>query len=166
MSYSPTKDYQHSACYSHPPKHSSVASDIRTEGEATTKSAHQARLLPALARALHWYLQSLRSFEPLFPSTGTDSPFVSTHSGSPFASAGTGPPFDQAPNDTAGLYELGYPHAPLPLSSLPTGSSVSVPPFTAIPIPLGVGSPGQQHVSLPLPPHNGQLILDPPSFQC
>ena len=47
----------------------------------------------------------------------------SAHSGSPFASTGTGPPFAQASIDTAGLYELGYRHAPLRLFSLPMGSS-------------------------------------------
>ncbi|KIK05986.1 hypothetical protein K443DRAFT_3518 [Laccaria amethystina LaAM-08-1] len=41
-----------------------------------------------------------------------------------------------------------------------------VPPFRAIPIPLGVGGPGQQHARpLPLPPHNGQqFLVDPPLF--
>ena len=119
--------------------------------------------IPALARAFRLYLQSLRSFVPPSPSTGMNSPFVSTHSGSPFASTGTDPPFAQAPIDTAGLYGLGYHHVPLPLSSLPTGSSGSVLPCT-IPNPLGVGGPGQQHARpLPLPPHNGQLLLvDPP----
>ena len=81
----------------------------------------------------------------------------SRHSGSPFASTGTGPSFAQASIDTARLYELGYRHAPPCLSSLPMGSSGSVPPFGAIPIPLGVGGPGQQHACpLPLLPHNGQ----------
>ena len=68
--------------------------------------------------------------------------------------------------DAAELHALGYRHVPLPLSSLPTGSSGPVPsPFVAIPIPLGVGGPGQQHARpLPLPPpHNGQqLLVDPP----
>ncbi|KIJ99298.1 hypothetical protein K443DRAFT_175234 [Laccaria amethystina LaAM-08-1] len=80
---------------------------------------------------------------PPFSSTRTGPPFVSTHSSSPFASTGTGPPFAQTPIDTAGLYELGYRHASLPLSALPTGTSGPVPPFCAIPIPLSVGGPGQ-----------------------
>ena len=84
----------------------------------------------------------------------------STHSGLPFASTGTGPPFAQASIDTAGLYELGYRHAPLCLSFLPIGSSGSVPPFSAIPITLGVGDPGQQHACpVSLLPHNGQQLL-------
>ncbi|EDR07290.1 uncharacterized protein LACBIDRAFT_388494 [Laccaria bicolor S238N-H82] len=57
--------------------------------------------------------------------------------------------------DAAGLYELGY-RLPLPLSSLPTGSS------SAIPIPLGVGGPGQHARPLPLPPHTGHhLPIEP-----
>ena len=61
------------------------------------------------------------------------SPFVSAHPRSPFASTSTGP---QVLVDTAGLYEFGYRRAPLPLSSLSTGSSGSAPPFGVIPIPL------------------------------
>ena len=101
-------------------------------------------------------------------STCTGSLFVSTHSGSLFAFAGTGPSIAQAPMDTAGLSELGYRHVPLCLSSLPVGSSGSVPPLGAILIPLGVGCPGQQHVR-PLPPlpHNGQQPpCRTPSFWC
>ena len=96
------------------------------------------------------------------PSTCTGSLFVSTHSGSPFPFVGTGPSIAQAPIDTPGLSELGY--APLCLSSLQMGSSGSVPPFGAIPIPLGSGGPDQQHAR-PLPPlpHNGQqLLVKPP----
>ena len=100
-----------------------------------------------------------------FPSTDTHLPFVSPHSGSPFPSTAT--LFAQAPIDIVGLYKLGYRQAPLPLSALPTKSSGSVPPFSAVPIPLAVESPGQQHARpLLLPSHNGQLLLDPPSFQC
>ena len=117
-------------------------SDARTEGEETIKSPPQARLLP--------YPPLLT---PVHTGSGSRSPFLST--GSPFA---------PTQMDAAGLYELGYRHAPLPLSS---SSSSSGPPFGAIPIPLGVGGPGpQQHARarpLPLPPHNGQhLIIDPP----
>ena len=88
----------------------------------------------------------------------------SRHSGSPFASTSTGPPFAQASIDAAGLYEPGYRHAPLCLSFLPIGSSGSVPPFSAIPITLGVGDPGQQHACpVPLLPHNRQqLLIEPP----
>ncbi|EDR07161.1 uncharacterized protein LACBIDRAFT_294566 [Laccaria bicolor S238N-H82] len=108
----------------------------------------------------HWYC--LR---------GTDSPSVSTHSGSPFASTllkltsqidfralGMRPPFAQAPIETAGLEELGYCHALLPLS--PTESSSSVPPILIL---LGVGGPGQQLARpFPPPPHKGQLLVDHP----
>ena len=42
--------------------------------------------------------------------------------------------------------------------------SGSIPPFEAIPIPLGIGGPGQQHTRpLPFLPHNGQqLRVEPP----
>ncbi|KIJ97341.1 hypothetical protein K443DRAFT_681613 [Laccaria amethystina LaAM-08-1] len=183
--YSPSKEQQHSASYSHSPNKTQRAlpsrgtvhdlfsfsapspgtgfsasapspgagrgantkegSDTRTEGEETIKSPHQARLLP--------YPPLLT---PVHTGSGSRSPFIST--GSPFAPASIS-------MDAAGLYELGYRYAPLPLSSLPTGSSGPVPPpFGAIPIPLGVGGPGQQHARpLPLPPHNGQqLLVDPP----
>ena len=172
-SYSPTKEQQHSASYSHSPNKTQRAlpsrgtvhdlfsfsapspgasrgpsanarkeSDTRTEGEETIKFPHQARLLP--------YPPLLT---PVHTGSGSHSPFLST-----------GPPFAPTPMDAAGLYELGYRHAPLPLSSSSSGSG---PPFGAIPIPLGVGGPGQQqHVRarpLPLPPHNGQqLVVDPP----
>ena len=116
-------------------------SDTQTEGEETIKSPHQARLLP--------YPPLLT---PVHTSSGSHSPVLST-----------GLPFAPTPMDAAGLYELGYRHAPLPLSSSSSGSG---PPFSAIPIPLGVGGPGQQHGRarpLPLPPHNGQhLIVDSP----
>ena len=120
-------------------------SDAWTEGAEMTTSPHQARLLfcPPLLMPLHTSPGSRSPFVhtestfvsagSLFPSTGTGSPFVSTHSGSPFASTGTGP---EAPVDTAGLYEFGYRHAPLPLSSLSTASSGFVPPLGVIPIPL------------------------------
>ena len=71
-------------------------SDTRTEGEETINLPLQARLLP---------------YQPLLMpvnTSGSRSPFVST--GSPFAPASM---------DAVGLYELGYRHAPLPLSSLP-----------------------------------------------
>ena len=171
-SYSPTKEQQHSSSYSHSPNktqrvlpsrgtvhdlfsfsapspgagrvasaNTGEESDVRTEGEATIKSPPQARLLP--------YPPLLT---PIHTGSGSRSPFLST--GSPFA---------PTPMDAAGLYELGYCHAPLPLSS----SSGSGPPFNAIPIPLGVGGPGQQQHAharpLPLPPHNRQQLLpDPP----
>ena len=90
----------------------------------TVKSPHRACLLP--------YPPLLM---PVHTSSGSRSPFVST-----------GLPFAPASMDTGGLYEFGYCHAPLPLSSLPMGSSVSVPPFRGISTPLGVGGPGQQHV--------------------
>jgi len=175
-SYSPTKEQQHSASYSHSPNKTQRAlpprgtvhdlfsfsapspvagrgpsantreeSNTQTEGEETIKSPHQARLLP---------------YPPLLTPVHTGS---GSGSRSPFIS--TGSPFAPASMDAAGLYELGYRHAPLPLSSLPTGSSGSTSPFVPIPIPLGVGGPGQQHARpLPLPPpHNGQqLLLDPP----
>ena len=172
MSYSPTKEQQHSASYSHSPNktqrplpsrgtvhdlfsfsapspgagrgpstNTREASDTRTEGEETIKSPHQARLLP--------YPPLLT---PVHTGSGSRSPFLST-----------GSPFVPTPMDATGLYELGYRHAPLPLSS----SSASIPPFSAIPIPLGVGGPGQQQHArarpLPLPLHNGQQLLpDPP----
>ena len=167
-SYSPTKEQQHSASHSNSPNktqralpsrgtvhdlfsfsapspgagrgssaNAREASDTRTEGEETIKSPHQARLLP--------YPPLLT---PVHTGSGSRSPFLST--GSPFA---------PTPMDAAGLYELGYRHAPLPLSS----SSGSGPPFGVIPIPLGVGGPGQQQHGrarpLPLPPHNGQQLL-------
>jgi len=175
-SYSPTKEQQHSMSNSHSPTKtqrnlpprgtvhdlfsfsapSPVAgrgpsantreeSNTRTEGEETIKSPHQARLLP---------------YPPLLTPVHTGS---GSGSRSPFVS--TGSPFAPASMDAAGLYELGYRHVPLPLSSVPTGSSGSTSPFVAIPIPLGVGGPGQQHARpLPLPPpHTGQqLLLDPP----
>ena len=110
-------------------------SDTRTEGEETNKSPHQARLLP---------------YPPLLTpvhTSGSCSPYVST--GSPFAPASM---------DAAGLYELGCRHAPY--LYLPSHGIFRF--HTAIPILLGVGGPGQQHTHpLPLPPHNGQLIIDP-----
>ena len=172
-SYSSTKEQQHSSSYSHSPNKTQRAlpsrgtvhdlfsfsapspgashgpsantreeSDTRTEGEETIKLPHQARLLP--------YPPLLT---PVHTGSGSRSPFLST-----------GPPFAPIPMDAAGLYELGYRHAPLPLSSSSSGSG---PPFNAIPIPLGVGGPGQQQHArvrpLPLPPHNGQHLLpDPP----
>ena len=95
----------------------------RTHGQKqkkTIKSSHQACLLP--------YLPLLM---PVHTSSGSRSPFVST-----------GLPFAPASMDTGGLYKF---HAPLPLSSLPMGSSGSVPPFRVISTLLGVGGPGQQH---------------------
>ena len=168
-SYSLTKEQQHSAPHSHSPNKTQRAlpsrgtvhdlfsfsapspgasrgpsantredSNARTEGEETIKLPPQARLLP--------YPPLLT---PVHTGSGSRSPFLST--GSPFA---------PTPMDAAGLYELGYRHAPLPLSSSSSGSRS---PFGAIPIPLGVG---QQHARvrpLPLPPHNGQhLLVDPP----
>ena len=186
-SYSPTKEQQHSASHSHSPNKTQRAlpsrgtvhdlfsfsapspgtgrglssntredSDTRTEGEGTIKSPHQARLSPHQARLLPYP----PLLTPVHTGSGSRSPFLST--GSPFLS--TGSPFAPTPIDAAGLYELGYRHAPLPLSSSSPGSG---PPFGAIPIPLGVGGPGQQHHArarpLPLPPHNGQQLLpDPP----
>ena len=112
--------------------------DTRTE-EETIKSPHQARLLPYPPLLIPVHTGSGSCFPLVLPmgspfvynvspflSTGQDPPFVSTDSGSPFASTGTGPPFAQAPIDTARLYEFIYRHAPLPSSSLPTGSSHSV----------------------------------------
>ena len=177
-SYLPTKEQQHSSSYSHSPNktqralpsrgtvhdlfsfsapspgagrgpsaHTREESDTQTEGEATIKSPHQARLSPHQARLLPYP----PLLTPVHTGSGSRSPFLST--GSPFA---------PTPMDAAGLYELGYRHAPLPLSSSSPGSG---PPFGAIPIPLGVGGPGQQHARarpLPLPPHNGQQLLPEP----
>ena len=97
----------------------------RTHGQKenkTIKSPHQACLLPCLPLLM-----------PVHTSSGPRSPFVST-----------GLPFAPASMDTGELYEFGYRHAPLPLSSLPMRSSGSVPPFRVISTPLGVGGPGQQ----------------------
>ena len=179
-SYSPTKEQQHSLSCSHSPNKTQRAlpsrgtvhdlfsfsapspgagrspnsntrkeSGTRTEGEETIKSPHQAHLSPHQPRLLPYP----PLLTPVHAGSGSRSPFLST--GSPFA---------PTPMDAAGLYELGYRHAPLPLSSSSSGSG---PPFGAIPIPLGVGGPGQQQHArarpLPLPPHNGQQLLpDPP----
>ena len=94
----------------------------RTHGQKekkTIKSPHQAHLLP---------------YPPML---------VHTISGSRSAFVSTGSPFAPASMDTAVLYELGYRHVPLPLSSLPMGSLGSL-PLNVIPTALGVGGPGQQ----------------------
>ena len=106
----------------------------RKHGRKEKKRSHRpTKLIFCFIRPPVYAWSPFVSARSPFPSTGPGSPFVSTHSGSPFASTGTGP---QALVDTAGLYELGYRHAPLPLPSLSTGSSGSVPPFGVISIPL------------------------------
>ena len=94
-------------------------SDTWTEGEENNQIAP-----PSLSPALPTML--------VHTISGLCSPFLFT-----------GSPVTPASIDTAGLYEFGYCHAPLPLSSLPMGSSGSVPPFCVILTLLGVGGPGQ-----------------------
>ena len=118
---------------------------------------------------LHWYYPRGSSLvlPTGSPFVSTVSPFLSTVTDSPFPSAVTDSPFVSTISirfhrHGCSVRSSSNGYSRTVRAALPSIPSNYMPLMTIIPL-VGVGGPGQQHACpLPLLPHNGQHLVEPP----